>query len=64
MWHGRSWAVGDRFIFDGFRGPTIIATDYSLPPARPGTHWIYVDGFFLMVGNRTGRVFAEVPADF
>jgi Ni/Co efflux regulator RcnB len=65
MWHGRSWAVGDLFYFGGFSGPTITDFDgYDLPPPRPGTHWIYVDGWFLMVGNRSGRIFAEVPADY
>ena len=65
MWHGRSWAVGDPFYFGGFNGPTIRDVNgYGLPPARPGTHWIYTDGWFLMVGNRTGKIFTEVAADY
>jgi hypothetical protein len=64
-WHGRSWAVGDNFILTGFGGPIISAwTNYGLTPPRRGTHWIYVDGWYLMIGNRTGRIFAEVPADY
>jgi Ni/Co efflux regulator RcnB len=65
MWRGRAWAIGDRFVFTGFRGPTIFNVgEYGLPPARPGTHWIYTDGWFLMVGNRTGKIFDEIPADY
>ncbi len=65
MWRGRSFAIGDRFILSGFNGPTISAwSSYALTSPRPGTHWIYVDGWYLMVGNRTGRIFAEIPADY
>jgi Ni/Co efflux regulator RcnB len=65
IWRGRSWNIGDFFILAGFEGQVIYDTaSYELPPPRPGTHWIYVDGFFLMVGNRTGRIFAEIPADY
>jgi Ni/Co efflux regulator RcnB len=64
-WHGRSWAVGDTFVLTGFNGPIISAwTNYGLTPPRRGTHWIYVDGWYLMIGNRTGRIFAEIPADY
>ena len=53
------------FILTGFDGPYISTWgDYGLPPPRRGTHWIYVDGYYLMIGNRTGRIFAEVPADY
>ena len=65
MWRGRSFSIGDRFILTGFSGPTIRTwSSYALTAPRPGTHWIYVDGWYLMVGNRTGRIFAEVAADY
>jgi len=64
-WHGRSWAVGDNFILTGFTGPNISDwVSYGLTSPRRGTHWIYADGWYLMIGNRTGRIFAEVPADY
>jgi Ni/Co efflux regulator RcnB len=63
IWRGRSFGIGDIFILDGFRGPTIFDwAGYRLDRPRPGTHWIFVDGWYLMVGNRTGHIFAEVPA--
>ena len=65
MWNGRSWAIGDMFVLTGFRGPTIANWgDYALPTPRRGTHWIFVDGWYLMVGNRTGHIFSEIPADY
>ena len=65
VWSGHSWAVGEFFALSGFSGPYIHNwNDYGLPPAHPGTHWIYVDGWYLMVGNRTGRIIDEVPADY
>jgi Ni/Co efflux regulator RcnB len=63
-WRGRSFAIGDVFALAGFHSPVIVYRDYGLPPPRPGTHWIYVDGWYLMVGNRTGKIFDEVPADY
>ena len=65
MWRGRAWGIGDTFILSGFHGPYIRDWGgYDLPPPRPGTHWIYVDGYYLMIGNRSGRIFAEVSADY
>ena len=65
MWRGRPWGIGDFFVFTGFRGPVIHNFgEYGLPSSRSGTHWIYVDGWFLMVGNRTGKIFDEIPADY